>query len=885
MTELADRFNYVYSCDLDINVQIKICTLEGLRDRPSYKELASDPMLKFSGLYEEGCSDLYVTSQVYTEESALALPVQTSYKAFTSRWNWNEWLTLPLKYSDLPRNAVLALTIWDIYGTNKALPVGGTVITLFGKSGTFRQGMHDLKLWPKVEADYHMPSTTPGKAKDAGDQMSRLAKLSKKHRDGHIAKVDWLDRLTFREMEMVNEKQKRDSNFMYLMVEFPYVHFDGVEYAIVYFEKDGDEPYIFNPQPEVVSVPDPDIRMENLVESKHHKLARSLRSGPTDRDMKPEAKTRDQLNTIMGYPPTKTLSSEEEDLVWKFRFYLSSQKKALTKFLKCVNWDLAQEVKQALDMLTVWSPMDVEDALELLSPMFTHPFVRKYAVTRLRQADDEDLLLYLLQLVQALKYEDFEEIKSGLDDTAPPQRRDSVGRADSPGPLDKERSHSTSSHDSIFDALGGTIKAEEEDKKLEKEMDLATFLIYRASNNSILANYFYWYLVVECGDADLSKDQRVSDLYIMVMKRFSQALMKGGKECRLRRSIIARQQMFMDKLVQLVKIVARESGNRKRKIERLQALLTDPEACKTNFASFEPLPLPLDPEIIVKGVVPEKASLFNSALMPSRLTFKTTDDTEYVTIFKLGDDPRQDQLILQIIRLMDKLLRRENLDLKLTPYKVLATSSKHGFVQFIESVAVAEVLDKEGSIQNYFRKYAPSENGPYGIAPDVMDNYVKSCAGYCVITYLLGVGDRHLDNLLLTKSGKLFHIDFGYILGRDPKPMPPPMKLSREMVEAMGGTNSEQFHEFKKLCYTAFLHLRRSANLILNLFSLMVDANIPDIALEPDKTVKKVQDKFVLNLSDEEAVHYMQSLIDVSVSAMMAALVEQMHKIAQYWRK
>ena len=30
--------------------------------------------------------------------------------------------------------------------------------------------------------------------------------------------------------------------------------------------------------------------------------------------------------------------------------------------------------------------------------------------------------------------------------------------------------------------------------------------------------------------------------------------------------------------------------------------------------------------------------------------------------------------------------------------------------------------------------------------------------------------------------GKLFHIDFGYILGRDPKPLPPPMKLSKEMV-------------------------------------------------------------------------------------------------------
>lgn len=65
----------------------------------------------------------------------------------------------------------------------------------------------------------------------------------------------------------------------------------------------------------------------------------------------------------------------------------------------------------------------------------------------------------------------------------------------------------------------------------------------------------------------------------------------------------------------------------------------------------------------------------------------------------------------------------------------------------------------------------------------------------------------------------------------------------------------------------------------------MVDANIPDIALEPDKTVKKVQDKFRLDLSDEEAVHYMQSLIDESVHALFAAVVEQIHKFAQYWRK
>ena len=58
-------------------------------------------------------------------------------------------------------------------------------------------------------------------------------------------------------------------------------------------------------------------------------------------------------------------------------------------------------------------------------------------------------------------------------------------------------------------------------------------------------------------------------------------------------------------------------------------------------------------------------------------------------------------------------------------------------------------------------------------------------------------------------AGKLFHVDFGYILGRDPKPMPPPMKLSKEMVEGMGGPNSEQFQQFKQITYTAFLALRR----------------------------------------------------------------------------
>lgn len=68
--------------------------------------------------------------------------------------------------------------------------------------------MHDLKVWPNQEADGSITTKTPGKLVGE-DMMAKLAKLTKKHHKGKMQKVDWLDRLTFRELEMINEVRGR----------------------------------------------------------------------------------------------------------------------------------------------------------------------------------------------------------------------------------------------------------------------------------------------------------------------------------------------------------------------------------------------------------------------------------------------------------------------------------------------------------------------------------------------------------------------------------------------------------------------------------------------------------------------------------------------------
>ena len=112
-----------------------------------------------------------------------------------------------------------------------------------------------------------------------------------------------------------------------------------------------------------------------------------------------------KIQKLINYAPHKELSATEKELIWKFRYYVSKNPKALPKFLRCIDWKDSINESQGVEMMRQWEPIEPADALELLSKEFKNIHVRKYAVGRLETAGDDEILSYLLQLVQTMGFE------------------------------------------------------------------------------------------------------------------------------------------------------------------------------------------------------------------------------------------------------------------------------------------------------------------------------------------------------------------------------------------------------------------------------------------------------------------------------------------------
>ena len=280
--------------------------------------------------------------------------------------------------------------------------------------------------------------------------------------------------------------------------------------------------------------------------------------------------------------------------------------------------------------------------------------------------------------------------------------------------------------------------------------------------------------------------------------------MVGYFEQNITLKYVGKQFDWANQLVKIADVVRQGEATRQARTLQLREALTKVTIKheNTNLPFFH-----RHDEAII-GIAADRSIVFKSNAMPVKISLVRAEDCEEVQVLvKSGEDIRNDQWVMAIIDFSKKVWREHGLvelsesiiTYGVYPYNERQQSEQMimgGIIEYISSNSLSSILEGD------------SIRGTPG--------FVNSCAGYTLLTWLLGVGDRHLDNLLITTVGsKLFHVDYAYLFGADPKPFAPPMKLCKEMVQAI-----PDISYFKKLMLAALRILQLHGDVLLGAVEL-----------------------------------------------------------------
>ncbi|KAK5746597.1 Serine/threonine-protein kinase tel1 [Elasticomyces elasticus] len=260
-------------------------------------------------------------------------------------------------------------------------------------------------------------------------------------------------------------------------------------------------------------------------------------------------------------------------------------------------------------------------------------------------------------------------------------------------------------------------------------------------------------------------------------------------------------------------------------------------------------------------------SIMSGLSRPKVLTAIGTDGVVYKQLFKgtENDDMRQDAIMEQVFEEVSKLLRSHKTtrlrDLQVRTYKVIPLSAGSGIMEWVSnSIPIGEWMKMA---RPKYTPKAPSQNQASAAIrkvehdpvaprlnvyrkmcdqiPPIMRHffferfddpeewfqrrtaYTRSTAAISMLGYIMGLGDRHCQNILLDEvTGEAVHIDLGvaFEAGRVlPIPEKVPFRLSRDLVDAMGVTKTEGI--FRRCCEFTMDALREDKDSIMTLLNVL----------------------------------------------------------------
>ena len=567
-----------------------------------------------------------------------------------------------------------------------------------------------------------------------------------------------------------------------------------------------------------------------------------LRSTPLDGESR-ELTEDEEINLdrilLLSFNPLSMtiLTSEDRSFLWDIRFSILDRADLLPAFVMCVEWNNVERVQEFYDLLDLWSCPPSVGALQLLDRRFMDPKVRAYAVHCLENLSDQELALYMLQLCQQLKFENY--IDSAL----------------------------------------------------------SRFLLRRALlNQRLIGHIFFWFLQSEVYNVD-------------VERRFVILLQIYITNCGHHRIELGQQMFVMKRLEKVAELVCTGES----KSARLEILRNELQ----NIVLPSEFQLPLNPNLLVRGIDVQRCRVMESKKKPLWLTLKDqpVGGNDIVLMLKVGDDLRQDALILQLLKVMYDLWRREGLDMEMMLYDCISTGDERGLLQVVlnattlgsillqatdkgkEKVKNGSLSRKLSSAMKALADFShlkdwiwiqvcedyPNEadtNSRQSAMEKRTQNFIISTAAYCVASYVLGIGDRHNDNLMMTRDGHFFHIDFGHILGN----FKVKMGIKRErapfvFTPAMKAVMSaNQYDAFVDLCCDVYNILRANATLLVSLVSLAIPCGLPE--LKEEKDVMWMYEKLLVGATDEEAADHFRDQLEISLNTIGTRINDAAHMIA-----
>ncbi|XP_067585413.1 phosphatidylinositol 4-phosphate 3-kinase C2 domain-containing subunit beta isoform X7 [Pseudorca crassidens] len=700
---------------------------------------------------------------------------------------WDQQICFPVQVNRLPRETLLCATLYALpipppgssSESNKQRRVpealGWVTAPLFNFRQVLTCGRKLLGLWPATQES---PST-------------RWSAPNFHQPDSVILQLEGTLAITKSNKVILQTKNLR--------IDFPTSAFD-----IKFTSPAGDK---FSPRYEFGSLREEDQHvLKNIMQKESlYCLCISLALSLSKKDQVSR-----QAGSCQG------LTDADKKSLWEKRYYCHSEVSSLPLVLASApSWEWAC-LPDIYALLKQWTHMNHQDALGLLHATFPDQEVRRMAVQWIGSLSDAELLDYLPQLVQALKYECY---------------------LDSP---------------------------------------LVRFLLKRAVSDLRVTHYFFWLL------KDGLKDSQFSIRYQYLLAALLCCCGKGLRE------EFNRQCWLVSTLAKLAQQVREAAPSARPGILR-----TGLEEVGQFFALNGSCRLPLSPSLLVKGIVPRDCSYFNSNAVPLKLSFQNVDPLgeNIRVIFKCGDDLRQDMLTLQMIRIMSKIWVQEGLDMRMVLFRCFSTGRGRGMVEMIPNSETLRKIQVEHGVTGSFKdrpladwlqKHNPGED-EYEKA---VENFIYSCAGCCVATYVLGICDRHNDNIMLKTTGHMFHIDFGRFLGHaqmfgNIKRDRAPFVFTSDMAYVINGGDkpSSRFHDFVDLCCQAYNLIRKHTHLFLNLLGLMLSCGIPELSDLED--LKYVYDALRPQDTEANATTYFTRLIESSLGSVATKLNFFIHNLAQ----